>query len=256
MTQSIVVTDRLSKTYSAHLFQQTKKALSSVSFSVSKGEVFGIVGPNGAGKSTLLKILLGFITNYSGKATINDLSPDHPECRQAIGYLPETSSLYSHLSIQDHLKFAGRIGGLKHVTLKERIDTILDEVGLSNVAKKQIHSYSKGMNQRAALAYALFLRPEILILDEPMSGLDPLGRQLVIDLIRDYNKKGHTILFCSHILSDIERICDRIGIMNKGELVTIINPNELQAPTDIKWNRSPLESFFMKTITEIGGGEI
>ena len=245
--------DFISKYYLIGLLHRRKKeALKSVTFKVQRNEVFGVIGLNGAGKSSLLKVLMGFVRPDSGSVQVAGSPAGSAANRRLIGYLPEHPSLYPNLSVTEHLQFAARVGGLSNQQTTERIRTVLDQVGLSEVAKTPIKRFSKGMTQRAALAYAILLEPEILILDEPMSGLDPLGRQLVIDLIRACKTKGTTILFCSHILTDVERICDRIGIMHRGQLVTVID-----TPLDTKGisgtsagedGKTPLESFFLQTV--------
>lgn len=229
-----------------------KLALNCVNLQVEHNEVFGIIGLNGAGKSSLLKIFMGFIRQDSGVAHIAGSPACSTSNRHLIGYLPEHPSLYPNLSITDHLQFGCRIGNLTGQEEKMRIPALLEKVGLTGAAKIPIKRFSKGMTQRAALAYAILLEPEILILDEPMSGLDPLGRQLVIDIIQEFRNKGTTILFCSHILTDVERICDRIGIMHHGKLVTIITTpvprngsHESFLPED---GKTPLESLFLHTI--------
>ena len=241
----------LSKIYKSQFLGKPCQALSAIDFKVAAGEVFGIIGPNGAGKSTLIKILLDFVRSDKGTVSLGGESSNSTACRVKVGYLPETLCLYRHLTIVDHLIFAARAAGIKNY--KERIDSLLEKVKISHASKKPISKYSKGMTQRAALAYALFTEPDILLLDEPMSGLDPLGRQLVVDIIRDYNSQAHTILFCSHVLSDVERICNRIGIMNKGELISIITPAELPKKDELTGNKSPLESFFIETVTSHEG---
>lgn len=253
--QSVISFSHVAKTYTQHLFQAASRALEDLSFEVYAGEIFGIIGPNGAGKSTALKILLGFIQPDSGAVSIRDRSPQDPASHTCLGYLPENPCLYDQLTITEHLRFAGQISGYSAVQTHERIKELLAKVDLSHVARMPIRRFSKGMTQRAALAYALFNEPELLILDEPMSGLDPLGRQLVIDILREYHAKGHTVLFCSHILTDVERICNRIGIMNKGRLATIIEANELSpAGPSRGTDNTPLEALFLSTIT--GGGNL
>ncbi|MBL4901783.1 MAG: ABC transporter ATP-binding protein [Desulfocapsa sp.] len=244
-----VQVDRLGKKYTAHLFQKKVKALSDVTFQVGKGEVFGIVGPNGAGKSSLLKILLGFIRCSTGTVRVNGLAPTCLSSRSSIGYLPETSCLYANLSIHEHLQFVGRVHGFTNNDIRQRIKCVLRQVDLLHAGQKPVRNYSKGMAQRAALACALLCEPDILILDEPMSGLDPVGRQMMVDLIFDYNRKGNTVLFCSHILTDVERICHRIGILNKGVLEAVIAPDDLPQPPKTMRNKSPLEAFFLEVIS-------
>ena len=208
----------LSKHYKKGL-KVKKLAVDNLNLEIKKGEVFGFLGPNGAGKSTVIKILLDFIRPDSGAVTIKELPVNEPMARKYIGYLPENPFFYDHLTAEETLKFGGKAAGMKQGTLKDRIDQLLTRLKLSHVKKQPIRTYSKGMVQRIGLALALIHDPEICILDEPMSGLDPLGRRLVADLILDMRKMGKTVFFSSHILSDIESLCDRIGILNEGKLL-------------------------------------
>ncbi|MCK5219650.1 ABC transporter ATP-binding protein [bacterium] len=208
----------LSKHYKKGL--KTKKlVVDDLNLEIKKGEVFGFLGPNGAGKSTVIKILLNFIRPDSGTVTIKDLPVNEPMVRKYIGYLPENPFFYDHLTAEETLKFGGKAANMKKGTLEERIDQLLTRLKLFHVKKQPICTYSKGMVQRIGLALALIHDPEICILDEPMSGLDPLGRRLVADLILDMRKMGKTVFFSSHILSDIESLCDRIGILHEGKLL-------------------------------------
>ncbi|MFP3982352.1 MAG: ABC transporter ATP-binding protein [Desulfurivibrionaceae bacterium] len=242
-----IIFEQVKKSYRHDFKRTTAIALAGLDLEVKNGEVFGVVGPNGAGKSTSLKILMGFVRADSGRINLMGHNPGSPEAHNRVGYLPENPCLYENLNITDHLRFAARTSG-NTAQIKDRIKDILAMVDLAHAARTPIRRFSKGMTQRAALAYALFHEPEILILDEPMSGLDPLGRRLVVDIIRQYNQKGHTILFCSHILTDVERICDRIGIMDRGKLVSTITPAELESIPEQSGIESPLESCFLKTI--------
>lgn len=249
----MITCTHIHKTYPTSFLRRSRKqALNGVSFAVDQNEVFGMIGLNGAGKSSILKVLMGFVRPDSGSVQVADSPAGSAANRRLIGYLPEHPSLYPNLSITEHLQFAARVGGLSNQQATERTRTVLDQVGLSEVAKTPIKRFSKGMTQRAALAYAILLEPEILILDEPMSGLDPLGRQLVIDLIRACKAKGTTILFCSHILTDVERICDRIGIMHRGQLATVVDtPLDTEGSSGTRANedgKTPLESFFLQTV--------
>lgn len=242
----------LSKTYGHGFWRlQRKVALANFSLDVARGEVFGIVGPNGAGKSTALKILMGLVRPTSGSAQILAMPASDPACHAHLGYLPENPSLYKKLTISEHLHFAGQLAQMPSKVIRSRTAELLALVDLPLAARIPIQRFSKGMTQRAALAYALFTDPEILILDEPMSGLDPLGRQLVLEIIRHCHNQGKTILFCSHILTDVERICSRIGIMHRGTLVAQTTPAELaqqvsaSAPAS---SATPLERLFLATV--------
>lgn len=248
MEQKILIEiKKIEKTFKKDIFKK-RAALRGLSVSVNVGEIFGIVGPNGAGKSTLLKIILGLIKSDKGVITIDGFSPAQPQSRANLGFLPESPCLYPHLTVTDHLKFIARCHGMKKDMFEMRIAGILKEVDLTEVANTRIKKFSKGMMQRAALACALFIEPKTLILDEPMSGLDPLGRKMVIEIIHKYHKKGNTVLFCSHILTDIERICDRIGIMAAGKLISVLSPFELEDIKPKNSSQTPLESLFFDLI--------
>ena len=250
MNKPAATFNNISKTFKIDVGRRPTKALDDVSFEVQRGEVLGIIGPNGAGKSTSLKILLGFIKQDQGEVQLNNHHPSSPKSHQSVGYLPEHPCLYKHLTISDHLHFAAKIHKLSPTETQQKITALLKRVNLFDNIKLPIGRFSKGMTQRGALAYALLHDPSILILDEPMSGLDPVGRQLVLDIIQEYKQTGTTILFCSHILTDVERICDRISIMHQGKLAATITPQELKDANTIKTNplQSPLESFFFQTI--------
>lgn len=250
--KKLITCENLTKHYASDFFLVKKKtALNAISFTVSQGEVFGIVGPNGAGKSTTLKILMGFVQQSEGTTSINGISSNQAISRKHIGYLPENPTLYNNLSVRDHLKFACRVSDLDRATSEKKILNIIRTVNLSEVANTPIRQFSKGMMQRAGLAFALVREPEILILDEPMSGLDPLGRQLVIDIIKEYHSKGTTILFCSHILTDVERVCDRIAIMDKGKILVTTTPEAVKdhfVGKQIEGGKTPLEAYFLEQL--------
>lgn len=250
MQDYIIEFNNIQKTYHTEL-KRKSVALSGLELKVLQGEVFGIIGPNGAGKSTALKILMGFVKPSSGTVTLLNSQITNPLIHSHIGFLPENPCLYEHLTVKDHLHFAGKLSRKSKKERNKRIEELLQLVDLRHAENLPIRRYSKGMTQRAALAYALFDEPEILILDEPMSGLDPIGKQLVVDIIRNYNRKGHTILFCSHILTDVERICNRIGIMHQGKIVATQTPEQLvniHTLQEKQSGKSPLESFFLKTV--------
>ncbi len=246
---SIICCENIDKYYPAGFSGRKKKVLSAMSFKVPQGDVFGIVGPNGAGKSTILKILMGFVRADAGQAFITGQSVLSHACHQLLGYLPENPSLYKHLTVTDHLMFAAKIARMPRSIALKRVDEILHTVNLAHAVHMPISRFSKGMTQRGALAYALFLKPKILILDEPMSGLDPLGRQLVIDIICQYQQQGTTILFCSHILTDVERFCTQIAIMDKGKLAAMTTPQDLLQRKELfRPEMSPLESYFLQLV--------
>lgn len=198
---------------------------------VYKGESFGFLGPNGAGKSTVIKALMNFIRYDSGELTLNGKYVESPSARCCVGYLPEQPLFYDHLTAEEILRFGGKASGVPASVLTQRIDSLLDRLQLAHAKKKIIRTYSKGMTQRTGLALAMIHDPEICILDEPMSGLDPMGRKLVADFILDMRKAGKTVFFSSHILSDVERLCDRVGLLNKGKLLFCGPINEFKGIT-------------------------
>ncbi len=231
------------KTYVSEFKRQKKIAVNNFSFEIAASENFGIIGVNGAGKSTTFKMLMGFIKPDSGEILISGKNPLDPESRLKIGYLPENPYFYDNLTAEELLQFSSYASGIDKKTTQKRIETLLKRVGLYSVRKQKLRTYSKGMTQRAGICFALVHDPEIVILDEPMSGLDPLGRKLVIDLIGNLKDKGKTVLFCSHILNDVERICDRVAIMDAGNLIGIFTKQ------DILDNKG-MEELFLKTIRE------
>ena len=216
--------------------------LSDISFDVNQGEIFGFLGPNGAGKSTSIKLLLNFIRPDSGTITVNGLNTGKENCRHLIGYLPETPCFYENLSGMETLWFCARASGVDQSQIAEISRSVLKRLKLLAAGDNLIRTYSKGMKQRLGLAMSLIHDPQIYILDEPMSGLDPMGRRLITDVILELRERGKTVFFSSHILSDIERLCDRIGILNKGRLL-YHGPVE-----DILENSSGMEDAFIRFI--------
>ncbi|AGY59666.1 ABC transporter ATP-binding protein [Gloeobacter kilaueensis] len=194
--------------------------LKNCTLQVPVGETFGLLGPNGAGKTTLLKILLGIVRPGGGKATLLGCPLGDESVKSRIGYLPENPYFYDALTGEEVLYFAGRLFELPRHLLKQRVDALLDRVGLSRLAgRRPLRKYSKGMLQRLGLAQALINDPQLLFLDEPMSGLDPLGRHRFREILLQLRAEGRTIFFNSHILTDVELLCDRIGLLIGGELV-------------------------------------
>jgi len=202
-------------------------ALSGLSLSVHKGEIYGFLGPNGAGKTTTLKILLGLMRATSGKVEILGRPAGDLEVRRRIGFLPEAPYFYDYLTAEEFLAFYGHLAGLERGELSRRIDHLLGVVGLSEARTRQLRKFSKGMLQRVGLAQALIHDPELVILDEPMSGLDPLGRKHVRDLILGLRDQGKTVFFSTHIIPDVEMICDRVGLIVRGKLLASGRVDEL-----------------------------
>nr|WP_320116440.1 ABC transporter ATP-binding protein [uncultured Desulfuromonas sp.] len=205
------------KVYPAEIGSKAHIAMKNVSFSLNKGETLGLVGMNGAGKSTCIHLLMNFIHPEEGQIEIFGKSPDCSLLRQNIGYLPEVVCFPINLTIMDMLYFAGVTCALTKFEIKKRAESILGEVGLWDVRRRPLRSYSKGMQQRASLAVALIADPDLLILDEPMSGLDPIGREQMISLVQRLQRQGKTILFCSHLLEDVDRLADRLLVLHRGE---------------------------------------
>ncbi|HET6412577.1 MAG TPA: ABC transporter ATP-binding protein [Anaeromyxobacter sp.] len=209
----------LGKTYRLGLRLRKLVALEALDLTVSEGSVFGFVGPNGAGKSTTIKILVGLVKPTTGRATIFGETVPETQSRRAVGYLPENPSFYDFLRPLEVLSLMGHLSGLKGPSLRRRCEEVLSLVGLSQAADLTVRKFSKGMVQRLGLAQAVLHDPPLLILDEPMSGLDPIGRAEVRDLILDLGRRGKTIFFSTHILADVESICDRAGMLLHGRLV-------------------------------------
>ena len=196
-----------------------RKILHGISLQIRRGEVFGFIGPNGAGKSTLINLLMGFTRPDRGDVRVHGHVPSKPKARRQIGYLPEGPRFYENLNAEELLRFGCSAAGLNRKQAEENIDPLLDRLEILNVKKRAISTYSKGMKQRLGLALAMIHDPETLILDEPMSGLDPLGRSLLKNIVLDLKQRGKTIFFSSHILNDVETLCDRIGLIHKGRIL-------------------------------------
>ena len=211
-------TEHLSKTFRVGFLARKVRAVEDVSLEVQSGEIFGLLGPNGAGKTTTIKMLLGFVRPSGGRVEVAGEPAGSLASRRRLGYLPENPALYEFLTGVEYLRFAGRLTGLSASDARAQADKLIDQVGLTGRADRSIRKFSKGMVQRLGLAQALIGDPRIVILDEPMSGLDPIGRKDVRDIIFRLKAEGRTVLFSTHILSDVEAICDRVGIMVGGRL--------------------------------------
>lgn len=219
-------------------------ALDGLSLVVPAGTIFGFLGPNGAGKTTAIHVLLGFLQATSGDAFVFGCSVREPIARQRIGYLPEHPDAYRFLTGREMLQFAGRLCGLSGSRLAQRTDAVLQEVDLAGAADRRIATYSRGMRQRICLAQALLHDPDLLILDEPTGGLDPIGRLLIRRIISDWRSRGKTVFFSSHELSEVELVCDRVCILSRGRVVAQGAPQALAAPGE------RLEQFFMRVIAD------
>ena len=195
-------------------------AVNNLSLTVEPGQVYGLLGPNGSGKSTTMKIVLGLVVPTEGHTCIFDRSSRDVESREAVGFLPENPYFYKFLTGEETLRFYGKLCGLGGKMLRDRTAELLTLVGLEGAAQRRIGGYSKGMLQRIGLAQALIQEPRLLVLDEPTAGVDPAGSRDICDLILRLRAQGITVMLCSHLLSQVQEICDRIGIMHHGELVS------------------------------------
>ena len=204
-----------------HLRPVRRQALAPLSFSILRGEIFGYLGPNGSGKTTTLKILLGLLFPDRGTATILGHPLESPAWRYRAGYLPEHPYFYDYLTAGEYLDYVGRLFGMRAAVRRERARDLLRLVGLEQSADVPLRRFSKGMTQRVGLAQALINDPELVILDEPMSGLDPLGRRLVRRIILDLKAAGKTVFFSTHILGDAESLCDRVALLRGGKLLKV-----------------------------------
>jgi len=240
--------DKVSKQYSKELFQKVAPALVDLSFTLADGKTLGLIGANGAGKSTAIRLLMDFIRPDSGHIRLFDRPAGDLSSRHLIGYLPETASFPAGLNILDLIRFTAATCGMTTKAGKERGDALLAELNLWQARKKPLRHYSKGMQQRANLVLALLNDPQLLILDEPMSGLDPLGRHLIIKLIQDMKGQGKTILFCSHILSDVDRLADELLVLHQGRCLFHGEPRALL----VAENRENVEAAYLSLIAKGG----
>jgi ABC-2 type transport system ATP-binding protein len=228
----ILQTRDLTKTYRPPFAREGKTALSGLSIEVRRGEIFGLVGPNGSGKTTTLKLLLGLIKPTSGSIEIFGRGPRDVAVKQRIGFLPDGPYFYDHLNSYEVLDFYAKLFGFSEADRKERIPRLLDTVALNPKDRQRvIRTYSKGMVQRVGLAQALINDPELLFLDEPTTGLDPIGARGMKDAILAQRAAGKTVLICSHLLADVQAICDRVAILSEGKLVKYGTVAELVGPS-------------------------
>jgi ABC-2 type transport system ATP-binding protein len=223
-------TDKLTKDYAVGFWRpRPYRALDALSLQVDRNEVFGFLGPNGAGKTTTLKLLTELIYPTSGRISVLGKPPGHPDVRRRVGYLPEAPYFYDYLSAEELLTYFAGLFGLRGEERRRRVSTLLDKAGIGGERRLPLRKFSKGMLQRVGLAQALINEPELVFLDEPMSGLDPLGRRDVRALILELRDRGCTVFFSSHILSDAETLCSRVAIVVGGQLVTSGRLSEILA---------------------------
>jgi ABC-2 type transport system ATP-binding protein len=233
---SAIKIENLTKVFPIPFRRERIVAVRNLSLEVEPGQVYGLLGPNGSGKSTTMKIVLGLVSPTSGSTSIFGRDSRLVESREQVGFLPENPYFYKFLTGAETLHFYGKICGLGGAKLRQRADELLALVGLEHARDRRLGGYSKGMLQRVGLAQALIQQPRLLVLDEPTAGVDPAGSREIRDLILDFKKRGITVLLCSHLLGQVQEICDRIGILSKGvlvregrldELISIENQTEL-----------------------------
>ena len=219
MSNPVIQVHKLSKTFRHGFWRKRVDALRDVSFEVERGSIFGFLGPNGAGKTTTIKILTGLIAATGGEASVLGKPVPSPEARSRLGFLPENPYVYPYLTPREFVRMCGQLSAVHGEKLRKRTEHVLERVGMAYAAERPVQRLSKGMLQRTCLAAALVHEPDLLILDEPMSGLDPVGRKEVRDIILEEREGGRTVFFSSHILSDVESMCDQVTILRKGEVV-------------------------------------
>ena len=231
-SEVVIETRNLTKVYRDFWGRQKVRALNALDLDVKRGEIFGLLGPNGSGKTTTIKLLLGLLFPTSGEALVFGQDAADVEKNERVGFLPEESYLYRFLTAEETLDFYGRLFDMSPFVRKKRANELIETVGLQGARKRQLKEYSKGMTRRIGLAQALINDPELIVLDEPTSGLDPLGTRQMKNLILKLRDEGKTILMCSHLLADVEDVCDRIAILHQGELQELGRVSDLLQVAD------------------------
>ena len=229
----VVQARSLSKVYRDFWGRQKVRALKALDLEVHRGEVMGLLGPNGSGKTTTIKLLLGLLFPTEGEAFLFGKSASDVSKNERIGYLPEESYLYRFLNAEETLDFYGRLFDMPADLRRSRIDTLIKQVGLDKARRRQLQEYSKGMTRRIGLAQALINDPDLILLDEPTSGLDPIGTREMKDMILRLKEEGKTVVMCSHLLADVQDVCDRIAILHQGELKEIGRVDSLLTMADV-----------------------
>jgi ABC-2 type transport system ATP-binding protein len=219
VAEPLIQVDGLIKTYRQGFWMRRVEAVRGISFQVTQGESFGFLGPNGAGKTTTIKILMGLMRPTGGRVSLFGLPVPSRKSREKVGFMPENPYIYPYLTPREFVEACARLSGLHGPVLHDRVTRVLEQTGIAYAATRQVRRLSKGMVQRTGLAAALVADPELLVLDEPMSGLDPGGRKEVRDMILDERRRGRTIFFSTHILSDVPQLCDHVAILQRGQTV-------------------------------------
>jgi len=228
-----VRTEGLTKVYKDFWRRKGTSALTNLNLTIERGEIFGLLGPNGSGKTTTVKLLLGLLFPTSGKSWLLGYPSSDLKVKSKIGFLPEESYLYKFLNAEEILDFYAKLFDIPKKERKRRIDTLIHDVGLDHYRKRPLSQYSKGMLRRIGLAQAIINDPELVILDEPTSGLDPIGSREMKDLVLEFKQQGKTVVLCSHLLADVQDICDRIAIFNKGVVQVMGSVKELLSQKDV-----------------------
>jgi len=244
MTERVIEATGLIKDHFSNFLRKPSRALHGINFSVDKGEVFGLLGPNGAGKTTTQKLLLGLLRPTEGSVTVLGHPAGHQKTLARIGFLPENPYFYSHLTADEFLDFFGNLFNVPDAALKQRSKQLLELVSLSDSGSKPIRKFSKGMLQRLGIAQALINDPDLIFLDEPNSGLDPVGRRDIRQIIMGLKQQGKTIFLNSHLLADVNELCDRIMILHRGRCVAEGAVKEISS----SGNYRDLEQYFMEAV--------
>lgn len=244
--------ESLTKIYrKSHLGRTTTfLGVENISLNIRPGEVFGLLGLNGSGKTTTIKLILGLLFPTSGSVRVFGNAAPDMEAKRQIGYLPEVPYFYKYLTAREVLKFYGQLSGIDPKILPQRIDDVLNSVRMAEHAGRPMREYSKGMLQRVGLAQAMLHDPRIMVFDEPVTGLDPLGLKEMRDLIQSLNRAGKTIFFSSHSISEVEKVCHRVGILVKGKLARLAEQGEWAG------REGSLEEIFVQTVTSQGAPEV
>jgi ABC-2 type transport system ATP-binding protein len=227
VSDSLIQVDGLRKVYRQGFWMRRVEAVRGISFAVSRGEAFGFLGPNGAGKTTTIKILMGLMRPTGGDVRLFGSAVPDRKAREKVGFMPENPYVYPYLTPREFVDTCARLSGLRGLALRDRVEHVLRQTGIAYAASRQVRQLSKGMLQRTGLAAALVADPELLVLDEPMSGLDPGGRKEVRDMILEERRQGRTIFFSTHILADVPALCDHMAILQKGQTVLAGRLDEL-----------------------------